>query len=231
VTDSICASDACVGGMCASSKLGHNESCAIGNDCALGVCGYDAFSVDASPICCPSGSSTRVYTSASDGWPSSGSRYFCTDQPNDTPCGVTDSICASDACVGGMCASSKLGHNESCAIGNDCTLGTCAYGAFISESALVCCPSGSSTRVWTHTSQGWLSNEHRYFCTDQPDDTPCGVTGEICASDSCIEGRCANTNSDSMLVSGDLNPIARLRSRTSSFNAMTFNLGKEDGEK
>ena len=83
--DSICQSDACVQQTCQATTLAANEECSIGNDCLMNVCGYESLSPKAKTVCCESGASTRVYLSSSDGWPSSGSRYFCTSQPTIMP--------------------------------------------------------------------------------------------------------------------------------------------------
>ena len=80
-TDEICASAACVGQTCQSGKLAADSVCIIGNDCVGGACGYDAFRVDASLVCCSSGATESVYTRSSDGWPSNAYRDFCTDRP------------------------------------------------------------------------------------------------------------------------------------------------------
>ncbi|KAL9189826.1 hypothetical protein ACHAXT_009501 [Thalassiosira profunda] len=179
-TDAICSTNACVGQMCRNSKLAANEVCSIDNDCEQGKCDYASFSPSSSNVCCASGASTRIYTSSSDGWPSGASRYFCTDQPLGTACGVTDSLCASDACVGGACSGAKLAANAACSASNDCSMGACGFSAFSPTASTVCCASGASTRIYTSSSDGWPSGASRYFCTDQPLGTACGVTDSLC---------------------------------------------------
>jgi len=103
VTDAICASSLCVEGACAESKQSIGESCILDNDCSNNKCGFDAFSSDASGVCCEGGYYS-MFTFSTDGWPTSSFRHFCQDRPIGTLCGVTDAICASNACVNGVCA-------------------------------------------------------------------------------------------------------------------------------
>merc|ERR1712029_1263600 len=128
--------------------------------------------------------------SASDGWPSSETHHFCAGQPIGVPCGTSDEICATGACVGKACAISKLLDGEICTSDNDCIRGKCGYDSFSPSSSLVCCASGATMRVSAKTSDGWPSTRTRYFCTDQPDGTVCGSTDALCASDACVDQVC-----------------------------------------
>lgn len=192
-TDTICSSNACVWNTCRSSKLAANEVCAIGNDCDLDTCAYESFSPTPSSVCCSSGNSMRICSSASNGWAVDGCRYFCIDQPIGTLCGENDGLCKSNACVGGTCQGSKLTTNESCSVNNDCILGACGYQSYSSSSSTVCCSSGARTRIFVSSSEGWPSSASRYFCTDQPNGTLCGESDEICESNACVGGKCQSS--------------------------------------
>ena len=193
VTDNICASRACVRGKCVASKIKNKQLCDINNDCISRKCAHDFYSPNATLSCCSSGESESVYTYAKDGWPSDGSRSFCTHQPEGTVCGVTDAICSSKACVGEKCSPSKIANGQQCNIDNDCVSDKCSYGFYSSVASLVCCPSGESKSVLTYAFYGWPSDDTRKFCTKQPDGTQCGTTDEICASNACVKGKCTST--------------------------------------
>lgn len=190
-TDSICASNACVAGVCESTKLVANSSCATNNDCSGGSCGLNTYDPSASTVCCSSGRTVSIFTS--DGWPSSKTRAFCTEQPDGEACGTTDGICASNACLGGVCVSKKLAANANCTANNECAWGSCAHEWFDSSASTVCCSSGATTSIFTHSSDGWATSAARDFCTNQPEGKPCGTEDVICASKACVLGSCAET--------------------------------------
>jgi len=190
-THEICASNACVGGICAESKISVGESCSIDNDCTSRQCGYDSFSPDASMVCCERNSHI-VYVTYNDGWLTDDSEPFCEDQPAGTACGEEDEICASNACVGEMCAESKTLVGDSCGVDNDCISGKCGYDSFSPDASLVCCESNSHT-VYVTYSDGWLIEGFRQFCADQPNGTVCMETDEICSSNACVGGKCAES--------------------------------------
>ncbi len=117
VHNELCAGGACVLGRCASSKLSTDQVCLANSDCAGGACGHESFDPDSSRVCCSSGS-IKAWTSWRDRWPSSDFRDFCTGRPDGTACGLTDEICASNACIGQTCVGSiwferKIGVEDS----------------------------------------------------------------------------------------------------------------------
>jgi len=189
VTDEICASSACVDGLCADFKTSVGNLCAIDNDCVSDKCGYDAFSTDASRVCCKK-NHFSIYTFSSDGWLTTGSKTFCQDRTVGTLCGVTDEICSSGACVGGICAELKTADGDECDIDNDCVSDRCGYDSFSADATRVCCE-GNHYSIYTFTSDGWLTTGSKTFCRDQPIGTLCGVTDEICESLACVQGACA----------------------------------------
>lgn len=190
-TDEICASNACVRGVCAESKISVGDSCDVDNDCISNTCGYGFFGSDASLVCCK-GSSYSVYADYSGGWLTDGMKRFCQDQPIGTLCGETHEICASNACVGGICAESKISVGESCSIDNDCTTRQCGYDSFSPDASMVCCERNSHI-VYVSYYYGWLTEDSTPFCEDQPAGTACGEEDEICASNACVGGMCAES--------------------------------------
>jgi hypothetical protein len=116
-----CESGVCVGGLCRAGKQGVGETCKADNqvDCANNASGRK---MHGPFTCCPSNS--RVFLLAF------GTRNcFCLDQPAGAACGETNGLCASGACVNGLCLDEKQGIGETCNADDqeDCANNACGH--------------------------------------------------------------------------------------------------------
>ena len=69
-SDNICLSRNCSDTLCAEATgMDDNEICFENSECISNACGYDAFNVNASKVCCASGDRFGSYVYQSDGWP------------------------------------------------------------------------------------------------------------------------------------------------------------------
>jgi hypothetical protein len=87
-----------VNGLCQDEKQRIGETCDANDqvDCASNACGREIYAEGSPLICCPSNS--RVFLLAFGILD-----YYCLGQPAGAACGGTNNLCASGACVNGLC--------------------------------------------------------------------------------------------------------------------------------
>jgi hypothetical protein len=65
------------------------------DDCLNSICGFKMFNTMSDIICCPSNMTEHIITNFQG-------NFYCTGQVVGNPCG-TNMLCASEACVNGIC--------------------------------------------------------------------------------------------------------------------------------
>ena len=145
VYDEMCLSNACVEGKCADEKKADSTPCTADNDCVSSACGYNSYNASlASQVCCSSGENVRRFTSTSQGWPTSESRYFCTRSVDAGGICFADSICKSNECRDGRCWGLDLPDGAECFDDKICSSRACRDGVCVALDQ----PLGSSCNVY-----------------------------------------------------------------------------------
>ncbi len=159
-TNMLCASGACVNGIC----------------CLNSACRFEMFNMMSDMICCPSNMTEHIITNFQG-------NFYCTGQAVGNPCG-TNMLCASGGCVNGICIAAKNQvDGELCDDNDDCLNSTCGFEMLNMTSDMICCPSNMIECIITNF-QG------NFYCTGQVlVGNPCG-TNMVCASGACVNGIC-----------------------------------------
>jgi hypothetical protein len=141
--------------------------------CLNRACRFEMFNMMSDMICCLSNMTEHIITSFQG-------NVYCMGQAVSDPCG-TNILCASGACVNGICKVAKNQvDGELCDDNDDCLNSACRFEMFNMMSDMICCPSNMTEHIITNF-QG------SFYCMGQVVGNPCG-TNMLCASGGCVNG-------------------------------------------